>query len=783
MSESAQSFPRRWARTRRFSLGEPRDFRVSADGRRVAFLRSQGPEDPVNCLWVLDVATGKERLVFDPRQAGRGPGGAVRADADAEGVVVFARADADDDGVEAVADADAGVDDLPPAERARRERVRETGEGVVSYDADPALTSAVFAFGGSLWRVDLDTGSATALSARPDAFDPRLSPDGRRVAYGSGSGLRVTDEHGDRWVIDEPVGAVTWGRAELVAAEEMGRTRGFWWSPDSSRLIVQRTDETQVESWWISAPADPHLAPTEIRYPAAGTANAEVALAVFDLEDGSRVDVRWATDAGDGLAGVAGAGASSEAGAEPEPQFVSDDRSPASAGANGEADACSASSGEPVRWEYLAGVDWTEDGLVLVVQSRDQRQLAVLDADPGTGACRRRYTVADGCWVDLVPGAFRLAAEKLVTVEDRGSSRRLCADGRALTPDGVQVRRMVAADESGAVVTASADPADVHVARVSWEGELEWLTEGPGVNGAAVGSGTAVLVRRSLAHPGSTVTVRSDLAPDRVVANRAAASGLDHNVEIVALGARSLTAAVVLPVGAGPDDRLPVLVDPYGGPHAQRVMRSRAMFEVPQWFAEQGFAVVIVDGRGTPGRGPEFERAIRGDLAGPVLQDQIDGLEAAAARDPRLDLSRVAIRGWSFGGYLAALAVLRRPDVFHAAVAGAPVTDWRLYDTHYTERYLGHPDAEPANYDHTDLTAAAAGLQRPLLLMHGLADDNVVAAHTLRLSRALLEAGRPHTVLPLSGVTHMTPQEKVAENLLLLELNFLQTALRRPPSL
>ena len=762
VSESAQSFPRRWARTRRFSLGEPRDFQVSADGCRVAFLRSQGPEDPVNCLWALDVTTGEERLVFDPRQAGRGP-------------------------------------DLPPAERARRERVRETGEGVVSYDADPALTAAVFALGGSLCRVDLDTGLATALSARPNAFDPRLSPDGRRVAYGSGSGLRVTDEHGDRWVIDEPGGAVTWGRAELVAAEEMGRTRGFWWSPDSRRLIVQRTDEAGVESWWLSAPADPHLTPTEIRYPAAGTANAEVALAVFDLEDGSRVDVHWAAalaggaldggvggvetgtggDAIDSAAGDGAAGANAG-----DPAFEARHRGPVGAGdgaASADAgDSGAGSGGEVARWEYLAGVDWTEDGLVLAVQSRDQRRLAVLDADPDTGACRHRYRVADDCWVDLVPGAFRLAAGKLVTMEDRGSSRRLCADGQALTPDGVQVRRVVAADESGAVVTASADPVDVHVARVPWEGELEWLTEGPGVNGAAVGGTTAVLVQRSLAHPGSAVTVRSDLAPDRVVANRAAASGLDHNVEFVALGPRSLAAAVVLPVGAGPDDRLPVLVDPYGGPHAQRVMRSRAMFEVPQWFAEQGFAVVIVDGRGTPGRGPEFERAVRGDLAGPVLQDQIDGLEAAAARDPRLDLSRVAIRGWSFGGYLAALAVLRRPDVFHAAVAGAPVTDWRLYDTHYTERYLGHPDTEPANYDRTDLTAATAGLQRPLLLMHGLADDNVVAAHTLKLSRALLEAGRPHTVLPLSGVTHMTPQEKVAENLLLLELNFLQTALRLP---
>ena len=758
VSESAQSFPRRWARTRRFSLGEPRDIRVSADGARVAFLRSQGPEDPLNCLWVLDVDTGEERLVFNPRRP-VGGGGQI-----ADELGETSRGQIADGSSETDRDRLADESDLPAAERARRERVRETGEGVVSYDADLGLAAAVFALGGSLWQADLGTGSSTALPARPGAFDPRLSPDGRRVAYGCGSGLRVVDEHGaDRWVIDEPVVAVTWGRAELVAAEEMGRTRGFWWSPDSKRLIVQRTDEAQVQTWWISSPADPHQAPAEIRYPAAGTANAEVALAIFNLEDGSRVDVDWAaaTD-GTAVAGPAGT-----------PTVPAPDGTPGA----GSAGASSASEGSG-RWEYLAGVDWSADGLMLTVQSRDQRRLAVLDVDPDTGTCRCCYTVADDCWVDLAPGAFRLAAGKLVTVEDRGSSRRLCADGQPLTPDGVQVRRVVAADEAGAVVTASTDPADVQVARVSWEGELEWLTEGPGVNGASAGGGTAVLMRRSLDHPGSVVTVRSDRAADRVIASRAAASGLDHNVEIVALGPRSLTAAVVLPAAAGEVDRLPVLVDPYGGPHAQRVMRSRALFDVPQWFAEQGFAVVIVDGRGTPGRGPEFERAVRGDLAGPVLQDQIDGLEAAAARDPRLDLSRVAIRGWSFGGYLAALAVLRRPDVFYAAVAGAPVTDWRLYDTHYTERYLGHPAAEPANYDRTDLTPAAPGLERPLLLVHGLADDNVAAAHTLRLSRALLEAGRPHTVLPLSGVTHMTPQAKVAENLLLQELHFLQTALR-----
>jgi dipeptidyl-peptidase-4 len=249
------------------------------------------------------------------------------------------------------------------------------------------------------------------------------------------------------------------------------------------------------------------------------------------------------------------------------------------------------------------------------------------------------------------------------------------------------------------------------------------------------------------------------------------------NVTIRHVGARRLATALLLPHDTAPDARLPVLLDPYGGPHAQRVVQARSAYLTSQWFADQGFAVVVIDGRGTPGRGAEWERGIHGDLAGPVLEDQIDGLLALAEEDPRLDLSRVAIRGWSFGGYLAALAVLRRPDVIHAAIAGAPVTDWRLYDTFYTERYLGDPTTDAAVYDACSVLPDAPKLERPLLLIHGLADDNVVSAHTLQLSSALLAAGRAHQVLPLTGVTHMANQEDVAENLLRFQLAFLRQAL------
>jgi dipeptidyl-peptidase-4 len=249
-------------------------------------------------------------------------------------------------------------------------------------------------------------------------------------------------------------------------------------------------------------------------------------------------------------------------------------------------------------------------------------------------------------------------------------------------------------------------------------------------------------------------------------------------VRLLRLGSRRLCAGLLLPSDHVPGTKLPVLLDPYGGPHAQRVLAARSAWLEPQWLADQGFAVLVVDGRGTPGRDPDWERAIHLDLAGPVLDDQIDALHAAAELEPDLDLSRVGIRGWSFGGWLAALAVLRRPDTFSAGIAGAPVTDWSLYDTFYTERYLGTPQQEPSAYRTCSLLDDAPSLARPLMIIHGLADDNVVAAHSLRLSQRLTESGRPHTLLPLTGVTHMTPQVAVAENLLLLQVDFLNQHLR-----
>jgi len=253
---------------------------------------------------------------------------------------------------------------------------------------------------------------------------------------------------------------------------------------------------------------------------------------------------------------------------------------------------------------------------------------------------------------------------------------------------------------------------------------------------------------------------------------------VNPKVMVETTGEHNLKSVIIWPENHVAGAKVPVILAPYGGPHSARVMASGLSFCSDQWLANHGFAVIVTDNRGTPGHGPEFEYSIAIDLAGKVVQDQVDTLAELGARHPDLDLTRVGIHGWSFGGYLAALATLERPDVFHVGIAGAPVTDWTLYDTAYTERYLGLPNENQEVYDATSLINRAHKLERPLLIIHGLADDNVLVANSLRLSSALLAAGKTHSVLPLSGVTHMTPQEIVAENLMLAELEFFQKHLQ-----
>jgi dipeptidyl-peptidase-4 len=617
---------------------------------------------------------------------------------------------------------------VPEAELARRERVREAASGVVDYAVDRDARTAFFAYGGDVWVAPLDPGAGAprCLDVRPGpVFDPRPDPSGRWVAWCAAGALWAAEVATGGTVCLADGGGRQWGVAEHVAAEEMGRANGYWWAPDGSGVLAAAVDESAVRTVWIADPSRPERPPLRRHYPLAGTDDADVSL-WYCPTGGTRHEIPW-------------------------------DRG---------------------TFPYLVSVTWpAAGGPLLLVERRDHRAAAVLSADVAAGSTAVVEDRHDDAWVAWPHGTpDRLADGRLLWSSDAGGTRRLTAGGEPVTPEGLQVRAVHAVGDGGVLFSASSDPTSIGAWRWAPDGSIDRLTDGGVVVAAAAGGGTTVLAERRLGRPDQRTVVASG---DRTLelASRAEAPSVRPQVRVAAVGPRELRAGLLLPSGHRRGDRLPVLLRPYGGPGAQQVMASDAIWLEDQWWADQGFAVVVIDGRGTPGRGPEWERAVHRDLAGPVLDDQVDGLHAIAAAEGDLDLGRVGIMGWSFGGYLAALAVLRRPDVFHAAVAGAPVTDWRLYDTYYTERHLGHPGEDPGAYDRCCLLPDAPGLARPLLLVHGLADDNVLVAHTVRLSQALVGAGRPHRVLPLSGITHMASEEDVAESLLLIQLDFLREAL------
>jgi len=717
------SYPVRAAVTRRFSLGVPRSVAIVGEaGRRsVLYLRSDAGDDPVTHLWRMDPQTGVSTRLLDARVLG----GTER--------------------------------DLPPEERARRERVREQAGGVTAYTVDRRGTIVACALGGQLVITDVASASARVVPLDVAVYDPRISPDARYVAFHHDDGVSVVELDAEqpsrRRLIEEP--DVAWGRAEFIAAEEMSRVRGMWWSPCSTRLAVARVDEAQVQRIRLADLSRPERDPVEMSYPFAGSPNAQVTLAIVDVATGERRPLDLGAAAG------------------------------------------------PEDTEYLARVDWDVEPLLVGVQPRDQRALHVLAVDAeGVRSMRR---IVGEPWIELCDGVPAWL-DGLLSIEDvvgtdGGARRALCRDGTPLTPEGIEVRGVVGLDRSatGGTVLLSVsigDPTSVQVisVRLGPDGVdiSEPLDGAPGLHHALIASAgdgsPEVVVRRvsDLDDDGPRITVESG-QQRHVIPSVAEEPDVDVQVRILELGSRRLRAALLLPAGRteGP---LPVVLDPYGGPHAQRVLHARAAYHGAQWLADHGFAVLIVDGRGTPGRGPAFEHAVHGDLAGPALTDQLDALDAAAEVEPRLDLSRVGIRGWSYGGTLAALAALRRPDRIRCAVVGAPVTDWKLYDTHYTERYLGHPDEHPDAYLRSAVVGPDGRAVGPdpdardaspaeLLIVHGLVDDNVLAAHSLRLTEALHAAGHPFTFLPLTDATHMASDPQVAAQLLEVQVRFLQRCL------
>lgn len=690
--EAALTFPRQRAVTRGFRLGAPRAFRIvrRSDGlARVFFIRSKDGRTASGDLWVCEQGDGwQERLLVQAAALGS-------------------------DG------------EIPAAERARRERLREVTSGITAYSLDADGSRAAFVVDGVPYVVDVSTQTVSQVAHPGPVVDSHISPDGQYVAFVHDNRVWLSTVEGDEsiCVTPEEGDAISWGLADFIASEELERYRGMWWLADSRRLLVERVDESNVETRWIADPAQPEREPTAHRYPSAGTANAAVSLHVVSI-DGSIIDAPWNVD----------------------------------------------------RYCYLASVNVPLNRApVISVLDRAQRLQQVLELvdDQWIVRAEREQTP----WITVVSGSPTTdPSGALIEVLDRDDCFRVCRGGQAFSPDGWNVEAILDTDAEGVTVLAALAPETRVLARIDYTADATVLTDPDFWSAGTADADVRVVASTNIDRTRSSVSI-VDVNGAVDVSSVAEQPNLTPRPRLMRVGARNLSAALLLPSQHEPGMQWPVICSPYGGPHAQRVIAAGGAYLTEQWLADQGFVVVVIDGRGTPGRGPAWEYDVHGDLAGPVLDDQVDALHAIAASHDALDTSRVGIRGWSFGGYLAALAVLDRPDVFHAAVAGAPVTEWRLYDTAYTERYLGNPNDDDAPYEATSLLNRAAQLERPLLLIHGLADDNVLAAHTLQMSSALLAAGRQHNVLPLSGVTHMTPQEVVAENLLLTEVDFFRANL------
>ncbi|HXQ81202.1 MAG TPA: DPP IV N-terminal domain-containing protein [Opitutaceae bacterium] len=609
---------------------------------------------------------------------------------------------------------------LSPEEKAHRERTRNTLRGFTDFDLSRDGSRLLVTLSGKLYVLNRADLRVTALPGE-DWIAPHLSPDGAFVAAVRSGELHVIDlaTLADRALTTGGSATLSHGAAEFIAQEEMSRDDGYWWSPDSLWIAYQETDESAVEARYIADPLHPEAAPRKYSYPRAGSANARVRLGVISRDGGA---TRWIPR-------------------------------------------------DAEKYPYLARVEWREAGapLTLVVEDRRQQDERVLAADPSTSTVRELLAETDPAWVNLVepniPHWLKGGRQFLWTTERRGFWQLELRDAsgalvRELTPPDLGYRDLVGADEAGGFVfvLASKDPTETQLWRFPLaSGAGQPLTSSRGVHGAVLSDDGRTLVHAfSLLDATSGVEVLSSsgarLASLVSVAESPKAL---PRVDLVRTGGeRSYCAALVRPRRDHPGRRYPVILSVYAGPQTTHVTASARAYFIDQWMADQGYVVARLDGRGTTLRGRDWQRLMRGNFIDLALHDQVEGLQALGAQNPEMDLARVGVVGWSFGGYFSAMAVIRRPDVFRAGVAGAPVVTWENYDTYYTERYIGLPQENPQGYRASSVLTYAGQLSRPLLLIHGLTDDNVYFQHSVQLADALFLAGKPYEFMPMLG-THM----------------------------
>jgi len=685
---------------------------MAPDGSAVTFLKAKDSDLTVTDLWIADVATGSARLLID---------GAAMAPKDHT---------------------------LSEAEKSERERKGIQTHGVVDYDWDEEGRYIVVPVEGQLWLYDRPGGSVRQLTHTSSTdSDAKVSPKGHYVSFVRDDNLYVisTSGGGERALTEGGTQEQSWGTAEFIAQEELRRRTGYWWSPDDSRIALAHVDQSGVDI--IERPEINAAGSTIVRqrYPRAGRPNARVELYVLDLAAKARTRVDL--------------------------------------GANSDI--------------YLARVDWSKDGRTLYVQrlSRDQHRLDLLAVDPSSGAAHIILTESSPHWVDVTDDFTPLHDGRFLWTSERSGYRHLyiySGDGRLirqLTHGEWPVAAVEGVDEARgvALIAASRDnPTERRLYAVSWRtpGEAVPLTPGGGWWSAVVaerGGSYAATYSDPATPPQTALYDREGRRVRWIEENRLDATHpyypyrsrhrLPTFGTLRAADGQTLWWSMRTPPGFDRSKRYPVIVKVYGGPGASLVTRTWPNPE-DQLLLEAGYILFSLDNRGATNRSVAFKTTIDRRFGTVEVEDQLTGVQYLKSL-PYVDPKRIGVNGWSYGGYMTLMLLTVTDSPFAAGVAGAPVTDFALYDTAYTERYMGTPADNAAGYHRADVLPRLPHL-RPgsVLILHGMADDNVVFEHSTRVFAALQSQGVPFEAMVYPGLRHRagwTPADKLHRALMTLD--------------
>ena len=694
------------------SGSQPRSLRLSPDGTLLTFLRPRADEKERTDLWARDTRTGAERMLVDSKTVGTGA-------------------------------------ELTEAEKMQRERARIGGsKGIVAYDFAPDGRSILVPLDGDLYLATLD-GKVRRLTATPGGeLNPVISPKGSYVSFVRDQNLFAQPLAGGeaRALTTGGGGTVHFGEAEFVAQEEMDRRTGYWWSPDEAHVAVERFDEAPVHVFTRASIGAAGTKTYEQRYPAAGTPNVLVDLYVMRPDGSGQVKV--------------------DLGRNPD--------------------------------IYLARVDWTPDGKTLLVQreSRDQTTLDMLAVDPATGTSKVLFTEKSGArsWINLSDDYRVLADGSLIWRSERDGYGHLylrSPQGKwtQLTKGPWVVTGLVGVDEAKGRIYLTGTKDDVleqhlYAVDIARPDVLTRLTERGWTNAASMdGAASRFIISRSNAGQPTQVYL-ADTSGKRLewINENAIRPGhpyypylASHQPTkfgtIKAKDGSTLYWEMITPPLV-PGKKYPVFFEHYGGPGTGQQVTRGWQGALPQYLVSQGWVYFKIDNRGSYNRGKAFEDQIYHAMGTVEVEDQLAGANYLKSL-PFVDGNKIATYGWSYGGYMSLKMLEKTPGVYAAAVSGAPVTDWQLYDTHYTERYLGDPAKDPKSYATSQAVEDSPKIKDPLLLIHGMADDNVFLDNSTKVAAKMQATATPFEMMFYPGYTHRVGGPMVSQHLWGTILDFL----------